>query len=82
MALRYAFDEVDADVVLCGTARISELEENIKNAKMPLSDREKKEQAKILEKLQDVQGHWEGKEITAYWNRINGIEDDLPYFRD
>jgi len=82
LALRYSFDEVSADVVLCGTARVNELEENIKNAQTPLTNEEKEAQAKILEKLKDVQGHWEGKEIKAYWNRINGVEDDLPYFRD
>ena len=82
LALRYAIDSIDADVVLCGTARVSELEENIKNANSPLTNAEKTEQNRIMERLSPIQGHWEGKEVRAYWNRINGVEDDLPFFRD
>jgi aryl-alcohol dehydrogenase-like predicted oxidoreductase len=41
LALRFSLDSVDADVVLCGTARVNELEENIKNASTPLTDAEK-----------------------------------------
>jgi hypothetical protein len=36
----------------------------------------------ILARLGKIQGHWEGREVTAYWNRINGVEDDLPFFKN
>jgi aryl-alcohol dehydrogenase-like predicted oxidoreductase len=41
LALRYALDEIDGDIVLCGTARPIELDENIKNATTPLTPSEK-----------------------------------------
>lgn len=58
------------------------MEENISNAKKPLTDDEKDTQNEIVERLSKLQGHWEGNELTAYQNRINGIEDNLPFFRD
>ena len=82
LALRFSMDEVDADVVLCGTARMKELEENIAVALSPLSESELALQKQILAELEPIKGDWEGNELTAYWNRINGVEDDLPYFRD
>ena len=41
LALRYSLDEIDGDIVLCGTARPNELDENIKNATTPLTASEK-----------------------------------------
>ena len=73
LALRYSIDKIDADIVLCGTARVNELESNIKNAITPLTDEEQKTQDEILEKLKNLQGHWEGRELEAYRNRLADI---------
>ena len=35
-----------------------------------------------MKRLAKFDGHWEGRELTAYYNRINKIDDDLPFFRD
>jgi aryl-alcohol dehydrogenase-like predicted oxidoreductase len=82
IALRYAIENIAADIVLCGTARVKELEENILNAKTPLNEDEIKTMNDILEMLKGLSGHWEGRELEAYNNRLKDIEDDLPFFRD
>jgi len=74
IALRYAMDKIDADIVLCGTARVNELESNIKNANNPLTDEEQQTQNDILEKLKGLQGHWEGRELEAFKNRLADIQ--------
>ncbi|CBY42838.1 unnamed protein product [Oikopleura dioica] len=81
LALRYSLDEIDGDIVLCGTARPAELDENIKNATTPLTPSEKFMSEKIITRLSQFSGHWEGIELEAYRNRINDVEDDLPFFR-
>ena len=96
LALRYALDEIDGDIVLCGTARPIELDENIKNATTPLTPSEKVARnllvflqnllfqlmsEKIVARLSKFSGHWEGIELEAFRNRINDVEDDLPFFR-
>ena len=53
IALRYAMDKIAADIVLCGTARVKELEENILNAKTPLNEEETKTMNDILDMLKD-----------------------------
>lgn len=82
IALRYAMENIAADIVLCGTARVKELEENILNAKTPLNEDEIKTMNDILDMLKGLSGHWEGRELEAYNNRLKDIEDDLPFFRD
>ena len=81
LALRYALDSIQADIVLCGTAKTVELDENIKNTLTPLTSEEQAVQDEILSRLAKLQGHWEGRELIAYNNRINDVEDDLPFFR-
>ena len=53
IALRYAMENIAADIVLCGTARVKELEENILNAKTPLNEDEIKTMNDILDMLKD-----------------------------
>ena len=74
-------DSIQADIVLCGTAKTVELDENIKNTLTPLTSEEQAVQDEILSRLAKLQGHWEGRELIAYNNRINDVEDDLPFFR-
>jgi len=81
LALRYALDSIDADIVLCGTAKTVELAENIANTLTPLSDAERQMQEQILARLAKLQGHWEGRELVAYRNRLADVDDDLPFFR-
>jgi len=81
LALRYALDSIHADIVLCGTAKTVELDENIKNTLNSLTAEEQAVQDEILSRLAKLQGHWEGRELIAYNNRINDVEDDLPFFR-
>ena len=46
-------EKIAADIVLCGTARVKELEENILNAKTPLNEEETKTMNDILDMLKD-----------------------------
>ena len=46
-------ENIAADIVLCGTARVKELEENILNAKTPLNEDEIKTMNDILDMLKD-----------------------------
>ena len=74
-------DTIDADIVLCGTAKTVELSENITNTLTPLTDDERQMQEQIVARLAKLQGHWEGRELVAYRNRLADVEDDLPFFR-
>lgn len=38
-------------------------------------------QDQIVARLAKLQGHWEGRELVAYRNRLADVEDDLPFFR-
>ena len=46
-------ENIAADIVLCGTARVKELEENILNAKTPLNEDEIKTMNDILDMLKE-----------------------------
>ena len=57
------------------------MQENIRNSNEKLTEKEKEIQEKILARLAGLQGHWEGRELVAYKNRLADVEDDLPFFR-